>query len=70
MYEVKVDALNLETLMGLLPLDRAERFRARALTAAEQLAGKVVWNVNATARGGGVAEMLQVVLAYGRGRWR
>jgi trehalose synthase len=66
-YEVKVDALNLESLMGVLPLERAERFRARALTASEQLAGKVVWNVNATARGGGVAEMLQVVLAYGRG---
>ena len=36
--------------------------RARAL-----LAGRVVWNVNATAHGGGVAEMLQTLLAYARG---
>ncbi len=31
------------------------------------LAGRVVWNVNSTARGGGVAEMLQFLLAYARG---
>src|SRR5919199_1877036 len=31
------------------------------------LAGRVVWNVNSTARGGGVAEMLQSLVAYSRG---
>src|SRR5215213_3682880 len=31
------------------------------------LAGRVVWHVNSTARGGGVAEMLQSLLAYARG---
>jgi trehalose synthase len=31
------------------------------------LTGRVVWHVNSTARGGGVAEMLQSLLAYGRG---
>src|SRR5690606_24316280 len=31
------------------------------------LDGHVVWNVNATASGGGVAEMLTAMLAYGRG---
>ncbi len=31
------------------------------------LAGRVVWNVNSTARGGGVAEMLQSLVAYARG---
>src|SRR6478735_8315892 len=35
--------------------------------ARELLAGRVVWNLNSTAQGGGVAEMLQVLLAYGRG---
>ena len=30
-------------------------------------AGRVVWNVNSTARGGGVAEMLQSLIAYSRG---
>jgi trehalose synthase len=35
----------------------AERFRA-------QLAGRTIWNVNSTAAGGGVAEMLQVLVGY------
>lgn len=36
-------------------------------TAHTVLAGRVVWHVNSTARGGGVAEMLQSLLAYARG---
>ena len=32
-----------------------------------ELAGRRVWNVSSTARGGGVAEMLTTVLAYARG---
>ncbi len=31
------------------------------------MAGHVVWNVNSTARGGGVAELLHSLLAYTRG---
>src|ERR671920_595297 len=31
------------------------------------LAGRVVWNVNSTARGGGVAEMLRSLIGYARG---
>lgn len=55
-----------------------ERFRAvvgddyarmeRAIDRArELLAGRAIWHVNSTARGGGVAEMLQSLLAYARG---
>jgi trehalose synthase len=55
-----------------------ERFRALigedygqvedAIGAAQRLlAGRVIWHVNSTARGGGVAEMLQSLLAYARG---
>jgi len=33
----------------------------------ERLAGRIVWNVNSTAAGGGVAEMLQALLPYVRG---
>lgn len=45
---------------------------AEALHAAERLgraklAGRRVWNVNSTARGGGVAEMLGPLLGYARG---
>jgi trehalose synthase len=32
-----------------------------------ELAGRRIWNVNSTARGGGVAEMLAPLLAYARG---
>jgi trehalose synthase len=35
--------------------------------ARELFAGRVVWHVNSTARGGGVAELLQSLLAYARG---
>jgi trehalose synthase len=48
-----------------------ERSDALAVTAAaealEYLAGKSVININSTATGGGVAEMLQVLLGYVRG---
>jgi len=55
-----------------------ERFRAivgddyeqveEAIAAAGRLlSGRVIWHVNSTARGGGVAEMLQSLLAYARG---
>ena len=32
-----------------------------------ELAGRVVWNINSTARGGGVVELLQPLVAYARG---
>src|SRR4051794_4922291 len=35
--------------------------------ARELLEGRVVWNINTTATGGGVAEMLQTLLGYSRG---
>jgi trehalose synthase len=42
-------------------LHRAERLGRR------ELAGRRIWNINSTSRGGGVAEMLVTVLAYARG---
>lgn len=45
--------------------------QAEIARAAERLRkafeGRTIWNVNSTARGGGVAEMLQSLLAYARG---
>lgn len=43
------------------------RLRALAAHAREVLRGRVVWHVNATDAGGGVAEQLRTHLAYGRG---
>ncbi len=57
----------LEMLGALLPPARSNRLMSAGAGARALLADRVVWNVSATAQGGGVAEMLQVLLAYGRG---
>lgn len=67
MYEVGVDALDLDRLGRILPPERARALRTRAAEAAGRMAGRVVWNISSTAHGGGVAELLQVLIAYGRG---
>ena len=46
---------------------RRDEFERGILRARELLAGRVVWNVNSTARGGGVAELLESLVAYARG---
>ena len=65
--EVQLDGQALEPLDALIGTARREQLHAAARLARELLDGRVVWNVNSTARGGGVAEMLQVLLAYARG---
>jgi trehalose synthase len=67
MREVQIDAIPLDRLMPLLEPERADRLVEYAARARALLDGRTVWNVNATATGGGVAEMLQALLAYGRG---
>src|SRR6476660_3078558 len=67
MREVAIDPLPLERLAQLLSTERADRFRQTAEHARELLAGRTVWNISSTSQGGGVAEMLQALLAYGRG---
>ena len=44
--------------------DEYQPIAEAASTARESLRGRVVWNVNSTARGGGVAEMLRAYLPY------
>ncbi|MFL6242268.1 MAG: glycosyltransferase [Acidimicrobiia bacterium] len=65
--EVQVPALTPDRLLPLIGPARAERFEATASAARELLAGRAVLNVNSTASGGGVAEMLRTLLAYARG---
>ena len=67
LHEVQVQPVSLERLAGLLGSDRAQRFARTAETARARLAGRRVINVNSTATGGGVAELLQTLLAYARG---
>src|SRR6476659_1185899 len=67
MEEVHVEPVSLDRLAAILPQDRAGRLRASAVRARASFGDRVVWHVNSTARGGGVAEMLQTLLAYGKG---
>jgi trehalose synthase len=59
--------LHPESFKAALDDERYERFADIVAQARETFAGRVVWNVNSTARGGGVAEMLRPLLAYARG---
>jgi len=64
--QVPVAPASLERFRALLGEDYAQVDEAIG-AAGRLLAGHVVWHVNSTARGGGVAEMLQSLLAYARG---
>lgn len=67
MREIEINPVPLERLAALLSAPRAERLMRYADAARGILRDHTVWNVNATGQGGGVAEMLQNLLAYGRG---
>ena len=65
--EVEVQALDAARLEPLIGSDRTARYEAIAEATESLLGDRAVLNVNSTATGGGVAEMLQTLLAYGRG---
>ena len=67
MQEVEVKALPLALLASILTPERARRLSQAAVRAQVAFGDRTIWHVNATAHGGGVAEMLQTLLAYGRG---
>src|SRR5450755_1283235 len=64
---VPVGALNLERFESVLAPEDYERLLGTVQRGREVFDGRVVWNVNSTAQGGGVAEMLVSLLAYARG---
>jgi trehalose synthase len=66
-HEVEVSSMSTERFRSVLPPARFEEFVRGAEEARELLAGRVVWNVNSTARGGGVVELLNPLVAYARG---
>lgn len=67
LQEVRISPLPLDRFALVMRRDRYRAFRRAFDLAGEILAGQVVWNINSTARGGGVAEMLRSLLAYERG---
>ena len=64
---VAVDPVSPGVFRQVLSDAAYRRLSSAIVTAKSALAGKVVWNVNSTARGGGVAELLQSLVAYARG---
>jgi trehalose synthase len=67
MQEVHIDPVPLDRLAGLLAPERADRLAAYAARAVISFDDTTIWHVSATATGGGVAEMLQTLLAYANG---
>ncbi|MDQ3956707.1 MAG: glycosyltransferase [Actinomycetota bacterium] len=65
--EVRVGTFDPERFRDTLDFDRWAAFEAAIANARRMLDDRVVWNVNSTATGGGVAEMLRSLLAYARG---
>jgi trehalose synthase len=66
LHEVQVSSFSLERFKALLG-ERYSEVDEAIDESRKLLRGRVVWHVNSTARGGGVAELLQSLLAYARG---
>ena len=64
MKEIEVQELHPGRFDGVLEPEPARRFAHRLEEAANRLAGRRVWHVNSTEKGGGVAEMLHFLLGY------
>lgn len=63
---VAVAPMPLDRFKGVLSPEAWEEIEETVRTGRIALEGRVVWNVNSTARGGGVAEMLRSMLSYSR----
>jgi trehalose synthase len=64
--EVDVPIRALWRFEPLIGSDRYSEFRRAATTSSERLSGRTVWNFNSAAAGGGVAEMLGVLVGYSK----
>src|SRR4051794_21044233 len=65
--DVPVAPLDWSRFASVLSPDQLARFEATVREGRELFTGRVVWNANSTARGGGVAELLASLIAYVRG---
>jgi trehalose synthase len=67
LVDVPVTSLRLERFGDVLDAAGTERLADTVTRGRALLAGRTVWSVNSTARGGGVAEMLRSLIGYVRG---
>ncbi|MDQ2960516.1 MAG: glycosyltransferase [Candidatus Dormibacteraeota bacterium] len=65
--EVDIGAVNPERFSAVLTAEQMSLLREAVAEGRATLHGRTVWNVNSTAQGGGVAEMLSSMLPYARG---
>ena len=65
--QVEIGSFDTARFEDVLTPDRYEELVDTTVRALELFDDRTVWNINSTARGGGVAEMLQSLLAYARG---
>jgi trehalose synthase len=66
LQEVELGAATLERFKTVLSEEQWERLQRAAERARKDFEGRVIWNVNSTARGGGVAELLSSLVPYSR----
>ena len=66
-HEVPIEPRPVESFIDILGSENVERMRDAAARLRRRLDGRTIWNINSTAAGGGVAEMLHTLLAYARG---
>jgi trehalose synthase len=67
MFEVQVSSMSPDRFRTVLAPERWATFERSIAEGRRLLSGRVVWNVNSTARGGGVAELLNSLVPYARG---
>ena len=67
LLDVEVPLLDTRRFEPVLTPEGAAQFARTISRGQELLAGRTFWNVNSTARGGGVAEMLRSLIGYARG---
>jgi len=65
--EVPIASQPIDRLIPLVGEEPVALLKAKADATRGQLEGRVFWNVNSTAQGGGVAEMLHSLMPYVRG---
>jgi len=67
LLEVDTAALSLSRFQNIVTPDQYRRLMAVVSEAERVFAGRTIWNVNSTATGGGVAEMLRSLIGYIKG---
>ncbi len=64
---VHIAATDPRRFEAVIPPGEYQDLRALIDAAAAALHGRVIWNINSTGSGGGVAELLRTLLGYSRG---